>query len=267
MTKNFLTIIVETLFIAALVPAYASAGTVYYEDFNGSIQGIQHGITFTNTPTGQGAVFSRVNESRIEYPFANGFPREGTIEYRINVDSGYHYSDYVLNDHLSSAMIFNTGHADQWYPGAMWLGVSDTGDVTLGTATAIGPQGHGLAASGTGFSFGTWHTVGMSFGSLGQYIMVDGSLVGANAAYTETMHSGDHDQDNPTLGQLVETDWGHNQYSAGFEGVIDTFRVSDVQKDWVVSAASPVPEPGSMLLFGTAIIGLVGARLRKERRN
>ena len=35
---------------------------------------------------------------------------------------------------------------------------------------------------------------------------------------------------------------------------------------WVVADAAPVPEPTTMLLFGTGLVGLVGSRLRKKKK-
>jgi len=53
--------------------------TVIDDGLNGSTVGVANGITYTNTPNGQGAIFSRVSESSIEYPFSI-LPHEGTIE-------------------------------------------------------------------------------------------------------------------------------------------------------------------------------------------
>lgn len=217
--------------------------SIIMEEFNGSSIGDSYGIVYTNTINGQGAVFSRVKESRIEYPFSIGFPHEGTIEYLIKVYHGYRYSDYVLNDNLDCARIFDTGSQDVWYPGAIWIDVCDNGTINLGTATAWAqPESHNLKATGTDFTFNEWHTIGISFGSQGQYIMLDGNIVAANASYTETLQTcGNFTSsiDIPTVGELVSCFWVNNRHDKGFEGVIDRFRVSEEQKDWYLSETSP----------------------------
>ena len=216
---------------------------IIMEEFNGNTIGNSYGIVYTNTINGQGAVFSRVKESRIEYPFAIGFPHEGTIEYLIKVYHGYRYSDYVLNDNSDFARIFDTGGQDVWYPGAIWVDVFDNGTINLGTATAYAqPESHNLKATGTDFAFNEWHTIGISFGSQGQYIMLDGNIVAANASYTESLQTcGNFTSavNVPTVGELVSCFWVNNRHDIGFEGVIDRFRVSEKQKDWYLSNTFP----------------------------
>lgn len=217
--------------------------SIIMEEFNGSSIGYSYGIVYTNTINGQGAVFSRVKESRIEYPFSIGFPHEGTIEYLIKVYHGYRYSDYVLNDNLDCARIFDTGSQDVWYLGAIWIDVCDNGTINLGTATAWAqPESHNLKATGTDFTFNEWHTIGISFGSQGQYIMLDGNIVASNAYYTESLQTCGNFASAvnvPTVGELVSCFWVNNRHDTGFEGVIDRFRVSEKQKDWYLSKTSP----------------------------
>lgn len=223
--------------ITPIIPA-----SIIMEEFNGSSIGDSYGIVYTNTINGQGAVFSRVKESRIEYPFSIGFPHEGTIEYLIKVYNGYRYSDYVLNDNSDCARIFDTGSQDVWYPGAIWIDVCNDGTINLGTATTYAqPECHNLKATGTDFTFNEWHTIGISFGSQGQYIMLDGNIVAANASYTESLQTcGNFTSavNVPTVGELVSCFWVNNRHDTGFEGVIDRFRVSEKQKDWYLSKTS-----------------------------
>ena len=217
--------------------------SIIMEEFNGNTIGNSYGIVYTNTINGQGAVFSRVKESRIEYPFSIGFPHEGTIEYLIKIYSGYRYSDYFLNDNSDCARIFDTGSQDVWYPGAIWIDVCNDGTINLGTATTYAqPECHNLKATGTDFTFNEWHTIGISFGSQGQYIMLDGNIVASNASYTESLQTcGNFTSavNVPTIGELVSCFWVNNRHDAGFEGVIDRFRVSEKQEDWYLSKTSP----------------------------
>lgn len=211
------------------------------DELNGSTLGTPYGITYTATPNGQGAVFLRTNESRIEYPFLNGLPHQGTIEMLIKVTQGYGYSNYTLYDNQTSASIFTTGPSDVWYLGAMWLNVNDTGGISLTTALTATPTSHTLSAPGTAFRFNEWHVVSFSYGSQGQYIKVDGQLVASNSSYTETLQAcGDWGSNRvePTVGEFLSVFWANNQYESGFEGTLDRFRASTTQQDWVLNVVN-----------------------------
>ena len=150
---------------------------VYLDNFDGATQGVASGITYSSTPNGLGAGFSIANSSRIEYPFSSGFPHQGTIEFLININSGYNYSNFTLNQNQPYARIFDTGQQDFWARGGMWLWVNDNGDIKLTTATVSGQAvGHDLSVTNTSFHFNTWNTIGFSYGSSGQQIMVNGQL-------------------------------------------------------------------------------------------
>ncbi len=213
----------------------SSNSTVILDELDGSTLGNSFGVSYTNTPNNQGAVFSRASESRIEYPFSMGLPHEGTIEMQIKVTKGYSYSNYVLEDNQSYAIIFNTGPSDVWYLGAMWLTVDNTGGISLATALTAGPTSHALSASNTTFRFNEWHIISFSYGNQGQYINIDGKLVASNEYYTETLQTCGNwysTRDIPTVGEIKSVFWDNNQWDQGFEGILDCFRASTAQQDW-----------------------------------
>jgi len=210
------------------------------DELNGSSIGEAFGITYADALSGQGAVFSREKKSRIQY---RNIPSEGTLEWRLKVTGGYSYTDYRLNRNQPNALIFTTAGGDVWYPGSTWFYVQSDGKLTLNMATTKydGPT-QLLIAPSTKFRFNEWHSVGISFGSEGQYIMLDGVLVASAPRNTQKLGRGGTHQspvDIPTVGEMVSGYWAANQYDAGFEGVVDRFRISNKQRDWNLSVQKP----------------------------
>ena len=213
--------------------------TTVMDEFNGSTLGNPVGITYAPALSGQGAVFGRANQSRIEYAFDTQIPRQGTLEWWVNVNAGYYYSNYALYDSTENADIFETGDhgGDVFWPGGARLTVSSNGDITFATDTAFATAGavHILTAHNTGFSFDQWHAIGVSFGSQGQYIMLDNKVVASDPQFTLALNSEGNffaPVDTPTIGQLISVFWGPNQYDGGFYGTVDRFRASTKQLDW-----------------------------------
>ncbi|MDA3930314.1 MAG: hypothetical protein PF541_15295 [Prolixibacteraceae bacterium] len=207
------------------------------DGLNGETLGKGYGLTWTSTPNGKGAIFSSTAESRIEYPFSMGLPHEGTIEMQIKVSSGYNYGNYVLNTNQTSAIIFNTGPSDVWFEGAMWFNVDNNGNISLTTALSATPSSHVLLAEKTKFKFDEWHIVSFSYGGEGQYISLDGNIVASNKTYTETLQACGNIsvvRVVPSIGEANSVFWTNNRYDQGFEGILDNFRFSKKQQDWIL---------------------------------
>ena len=210
------------------------------DELNGSSFGNTHGITYVPALDGQGANFSRQGESRIEY---SNIPGEGTLEWWIYVRGGYQFSDYKLEQNHPNALIFTTAGGDVWYPGSTWLNVHADGTLTLEMATTKydGPK-QILRARNTKFQFNQWHSIGISFGEQGQFIMLDGLLVATAPQNKQKLgRGGTHYKsiDIPTTGEMVSGYWSNNQWDHGFEGIVDRFRTSSNQKDWKLSTQTP----------------------------
>jgi len=94
-----------------------------------------------------------------------------------------------------------------------------------------------VQADNINFKFGQWHAIGISYGSEGQHIMFDGHIVASEPTHTQELgRGGNHSSpiDIPTIGESVSGAWNNNQHEGGFDGIVDRFRVSDIQKDWAI---------------------------------
>lgn len=210
------------------------------DELMGSSLGQAYGIQWVQALGGSGARFTAASSSRIEY--ANQIPAEGTLEFWIKVDSGYQYRNTVFTRTPNEAMIFSTDAegGDVSWPGGAKLFVHADGNVTLVIATAKydRPPPQPTIAPITLFRFGQWHALGISYGSLGQSIMVDGTVVASAQERTQALgRAGTHEspQDVPTIGETVSHYWARHQYEGGFEGIVAKFRASNKQQDWFLA--------------------------------
>ncbi len=192
-----------------------------------------------DTPSGRGVKFTQGQESRIQFSLGDQMPIEGTLEMRIKVSSGFDYTNYNLSTDNDHALIFTTDvqHGDVTYPGSTWLYVRRNGTLSLTMATTkYGSQpAQSIVAESTDFTFDEWHTVSISYGGEGQYLVLDGNVVASNENNTQVLGAGGtHSRsiDTPTIGESVPGFWRENQYEGGFEGYLDGIRVSPNQRDF-----------------------------------
>jgi hypothetical protein len=210
------------------------------DELEGKSLGAPSGITWVHAIGNRGASFSAADSSRIEYP--NLIPGQGTLEFWINIKDGYHYENYRFAPNQSDAMIFSSDvqGGDVTWPGTTKIFASREGKLTFWMATSKydNPKAIATQAEGTSFRFGEWHAIGFSFGSQGQYIMLDGKLVASAPGRTQAFGiAGNHNQrlDVPTIGETVSHYWPHHRYEGGFEGTLAAFRVSAKQEDWQIA--------------------------------
>jgi hypothetical protein len=206
--------------------------------------GGQYGLGTERVFGGTAAVFSAANSSRLEYgPYMSS---EGTLELWIKVNHGYRYDNFQFRDNQSEAVIFSSdcSGGDVTWPGTTKLSVNANGDITLWMATSKynNPPAQATVARGTPFRFGQWHAIGISYGSEGQWIKLDGKVVAASLALKQTLgQAGNHQHplDVPTIGETVSHFWDHHRYEGGFDGALAGIRVSSRQKDWSLTLGPP----------------------------
>ncbi|MGO8814336.1 MAG: redoxin domain-containing protein [Terriglobia bacterium] len=222
------------------LPQPAGLGRPVIDELEGASVGASHGIRWVAAVGEHGAAFSARDSSRIEY--TGKVQREGTLELWIKVDKGYHYGDQGFSDTDLSAMVFSTDAqgGDVTWPGTCHFDVSRNGDIHLFIATSKynQPAAPATEAHATKFRFGEWHALGISYGSQGQFIMLDGEVVASAPDRTQALGSaGNHQSplDFPTIGETVSHFWPPHRHDGGFEGIVARVRVSPKQQDWDVA--------------------------------
>lgn len=217
----------------------------FVDDFSGGkTLSASSGVAFNTGELGNFAEFKKGNESRLVYSYEKGFPRQGTAEIIIKVDNAYHYADGTLKDNQDCALIFTTDiqGGDVTWPGSAWLYTCRNGDISFHIAGEKFENGwaekYKLVAKGTEFRFGAWHLIGISYGSAGRSIMLNGKVVASNQQQTQALAGGgDRSQSlgQPTIGESVTYFWRNNQHEGGFEGGVQRVLVADAQNKWTLS--------------------------------
>jgi TonB family protein len=223
------------------LPAGVSLGELRADEI---WEGRQYGLGSVPVFGRNAAVFTAANSSRIEYgPYITD---QGTLELWIKVNHGYRYDNYQFKDNLDEAIIFSSDRSggDVTWPGTTKLIVNASGDITLWMAIAKynQPPAQATVAKGTAFRFGEWHAIAISYGSQGQWIMLDGKVVAASPSLTQTLgKAGNHQQplDVPGIGETACHFWDHHRYEGGFDGVVAGVRLSTRQKDWALALTAP----------------------------
>jgi len=214
----------------------------------GSSLGLTHGVRFVDGPAGPVAQLRLADHSRIEYP--GRLPAEGTFEIWLLVNSGYGYQKGSLTANKDSAVVFSTDNAgaDVAWPGAATLFVNRDGRVefTMTTVKYGTAPNQIVVAAHSSFRFAAWHSIGVSWGSKGQSLIVDGKAVAAEPTHRQRLSFGGTHQvpkDVPTVGETVSCFWPEGQYAQGFEGNVARIRVSGIERDWSISRRRPFESP------------------------
>lgn len=197
--------------------------------------GTLHNVEYTNGKDGRCILLKREKEGAINYPLVS----EGTIRFSIKVLSGYRIHNKQADISLQKASVYTTVGYDSWYPGAMSLYLESNGDISFMTATSY-RKNNGemqmLIAAKSDFRFNQWHDVGISFGSEGQQIYLDGNVLTTDENYKQPLAVGGDivkPCDRPTFGYFHSCCRDSaDSWDIGFEGFIDNVKISRKQSDW-----------------------------------
>lgn len=214
---------------------YLKPGSIckVFDTFDNKTLGVPSNIEYVTTPGGFGVSFKANRENRIEYNSDSQIPYEGTMEWLVKLNRGYRYNNNAFSFLNDSARLFDMGEADGWLPGMSWLTVLSNGTIGWTITTEIGGRkpNQNLTAYKTPFRFNEWHVVSISYGSKGQTIAIDGDVYATSTMNTQWIGIKTVPY-KPVIGENISRSWANNRYDTGFEGVIETFRTSSLQKDF-----------------------------------
>lgn len=230
-------IVIVCLFFVIHEPLSTKYLVLPIDTMEDTCYGTPHNVEYAKGKEGKCILLKRDKQGAVNYPLVS----EGTIEFSVKVLSGYTVNNHKTTIDFKRACIYTTVGYDSWYPGSMAIFVYSNGDIHFSTATGFRKNNgemQELIATKSKFRFNKWHSLGISFGSEGQYLYLDGEILTSQKNYIQPLAVGGDTIkpcDQPTFGYFhscYDPIDSINSWDIGFEGLIDNVKISHKQLDW-----------------------------------
>lgn len=184
------------------------------------------------------AYFNKNNNSTIKYLVGADWPRQGTIEWQLKIDSGY------ASSNIYQDVFYIMGNAiDERFTGDLTIEINNTTKKISFYSTnppPYLPNVIGTTTFSNSINFKNWNTLGFSWGSNGIYFRVNGTLLPyfpTPLIYGDTVTQ----INNKKIGVGIGNGYfGWDTSKRGFYGYVDKLRVSAIQQDFKISNLPPV---------------------------